>query len=71
MLRIFNVKYGSRAARGLAALLRNIVVLIRNEPVYLWHARAGLVWQPRPTKRFEGKQTAPPRICCVWLYVLY
>ena len=38
---------------------------------YLWHARAGLVWQPRPTKRFEGKQTAPPRICCVWLYVLY
>lgn len=56
---------------GLAALLRNIVVLIRNEPVYLWHARAGLIWQPRPTKRFEGKQTAPLRICCVWLYVLY
>lgn len=56
---------------GLAALLRNIVVLIRNEPVYLWHARAGLVWQPRPTKRFEGKQTASLRIYCVWLYVLY
>ena len=44
---------------------------IRNEPAYLWHARAGLIWQPRPTKRFEGKQTAPLRICCVWLYVLY
>ena len=55
----------------LAALLRNIVVLIRNEPAYLWHARAGLVWLPRPTKRFEGKQTAPLRIYCVWLYVLY
>ena len=33
---------------------------------YLWHARAGLVWQPRPTKRFEGKQTAPlPHLLCM------
>ena len=42
------------------------MVLIRNEPVYLRHARAGLVWQPRPTKRFEGKQTAPlPHLLCM------
>ena len=71
MVLFFFVENGRGAARGLAALLRNIVVLIRNEPAYLWHARAGLVWQPRPTKRFEGKQTASLRICCVWLYVLY